>query len=204
MNSGGAPPPQTANQDMGSIQRGGRGRGRPVNARKWKSINEPIGSVRGNPVYTHEDGPYAFLSSRQIGVRECVLCGGFEYDGDDIDIHGSSVCDPCSSIIMNLKHHKHSGEYVTWPNQSRDPEPRDPAKNISPSLRRRVHERDHYACRYCGARQELEVDHIVPVTRGGGKELDNLTTACHTCNQYKFNRTPGQAGMVLHPPETFA
>src|SRR5690606_18117644 len=104
-----------------------------------------------------------------------------------------------------LKHHKHSGQYVTWPNEE---SPRDRERRlrrpIKPGLRRQVHERDYYACRYCGARQALVVDHVVPVSRGGENELDNLVTACTSCNTKKLDRTPEEAGLTLHPPETFA
>lgn len=48
-----------------------------------------------------------------------------------------------------------------------------------------VFERDGYTCQYCGAKApdaELHVDHIVPVSKGGGNSLDNLVTACAACN----------------------
>lgn len=44
-------------------------------------------------------------------------------------------------------------------------------------------------CAYCGAENvPLEVDHIVPRSRGGSDRVSNLTLACHTCNQKKGNR----------------
>ena len=39
-------------------------------------------------------------------------------------------------------------------------------------------------CSYCGNIME-EIDHIVPVARGGGSQWDNLTPACRTCNRSK-------------------
>lgn len=56
---------------------------------------------------------------------------------------------------------------------------------ITPRTRYEVFERDGYTCQYCGAKAsdvELHVDHIVPVSKGGGNGLDNLVTACATCN----------------------
>ena len=57
------------------------------------------------------------------------------------------------------------------------------------SERDAVLRRDHQTCRQCGARQEdgvrLEVDHIVPVARGGTNDPYNLQTLCRACNQTK-------------------
>ncbi|QUI30672.1 HNH endonuclease [Streptomyces alfalfae] len=45
--------------------------------------------------------------------------------------------------------------------------------------------RDRFTCQRCSARTELEVDHIVPVARGGTWELDNLWTLCKGCHRRK-------------------
>jgi hypothetical protein len=52
-------------------------------------------------------------------------------------------------------------------------------------------------CVYCGLRADrLEVEHIVPVTRGGTDDLTNLTLACPTCNRRKGRQTAAEFG---HP-----
>lgn len=61
------------------------------------------------------------------------------------------------------------------------------------SLRRRfkVLSRDKYACVYCGRSAPnvvLEIDHKIPVKRGGSDEMDNLITACFDCNRGKFDQ----------------
>lgn len=43
-------------------------------------------------------------------------------------------------------------------------------------------------CAYCG-KPAGEVDHIVPLTRGGTSEADNLTSACRSCNARKHNKS---------------
>jgi hypothetical protein len=58
-------------------------------------------------------------------------------------------------------------------------------------LRWDVLKRNDYRCVKCGARPpdvELEVDHIVPVSRGGTNDLTNLRTLCRPCNQGKKDR----------------
>jgi len=61
------------------------------------------------------------------------------------------------------------------------------------ALRQAVFERDDFTCQYCGARHlPLECDHILPVSRGGLNEIENLTTACRPCNQSKHDMTPDE------------
>jgi 5-methylcytosine-specific restriction endonuclease McrA len=53
-------------------------------------------------------------------------------------------------------------------------------------VRARIYARDDYTCRYCGERGgRLECDHVVPLSKGGSDEDDNLVTACWRCNRSK-------------------
>ena len=55
-------------------------------------------------------------------------------------------------------------------------------------LRYRVLVRDHFKCCLCGANPAviagvtLQVDHVVPWSKGGETVLDNLQTTCNVCN----------------------
>lgn len=42
-----------------------------------------------------------------------------------------------------------------------------------------------YRCLCCGTTRHLGLDHIVPVSRGGKTELDNLQLLCRDCNHRK-------------------
>lgn len=69
-----------------------------------------------------------------------------------------------------------------------------------PLSRRTVLARDLYTCQYCGTqpgRTELTIDHVVPRSRGGGTNWENVVAACGPCNRRKGNRTPEEAGMRL-------
>lgn len=60
--------------------------------------------------------------------------------------------------------------------------------------------RDKYLCLYCGntfARHALTRDHVLPLSRGGRDEWENVVAACNHCNLKKSNRTPQQANMPL-------
>lgn len=44
------------------------------------------------------------------------------------------------------------------------------------------------ACCYCGSREHLSVDHLIPTKRGGANSGDNLVWACRSCNSSKCAR----------------
>lgn len=85
-------------------------------------------------------------------------------------------------------------ESTVWMEEAR-PIPRD--------VRKAVLDRDEYICRYCGHRsQTIEVDHVIPVSKGGTSTPDNLVTACRDCNRRKGGRRPKEAGMEVLPEGT--
>lgn len=45
--------------------------------------------------------------------------------------------------------------------------------------------RDGHMCVRCGATNDLTLDHIVPVVRGGSHGIANLQTLCASCNEWK-------------------
>jgi 5-methylcytosine-specific restriction endonuclease McrA len=50
-------------------------------------------------------------------------------------------------------------------------------------------------CAYCGRENvPLEIEHIIPKSRGGTNRVSNLTLACHECNQRKGNMTAAEFG----------
>ena len=55
--------------------------------------------------------------------------------------------------------------------------------------------RDRFSCQYCGCRQELTFDHLIPRSRGGQTKWDNVLTACSPCNLRKGSLTPEQVGL---------
>ena len=64
--------------------------------------------------------------------------------------------------------------------------------------------RDQYRCQYCGRtqlelkpREQLTRDHLIPISRGGLNEWNNVVTACSPCNTRKANRLPHEISM--HP-----
>jgi uncharacterized phage protein (TIGR02220 family) len=59
---------------------------------------------------------------------------------------------------------------------------------IPDALRKAVFARDGGKCRLCQAEENIEIDHIHPVSRGGNSEIENLQLLCRPCNRRKRTR----------------
>ena len=63
---------------------------------------------------------------------------------------------------------------------------------MSQSLRYNILQRDGFRCQICGASAaqgaKLEVDHIIPVSKGGLTIPQNLRTLCESCNRGKRDK----------------
>ena len=64
--------------------------------------------------------------------------------------------------------------------------------------RRAVFYRDGFRCQYCGKQsKDLTLDHILPRSRKGPHEWENVVSACIPCNHRKAGQTPREANMRL-------
>jgi 5-methylcytosine-specific restriction endonuclease McrA len=60
--------------------------------------------------------------------------------------------------------------------------------------------RDGFTCQYCRSTLDpraLNLDHVMPRSRGGATSWENVVTSCYPCNQRKAGRTPEEASMAL-------
>ena len=69
---------------------------------------------------------------------------------------------------------------------------------MTSKLRQTIKERDNYTCKKCGnsiynePNLLLEIDHIVPVSKGGKTQENNLQVLCWKCNREKSNKIKNQ------------
>lgn len=67
-------------------------------------------------------------------------------------------------------------------------------ETIPLNVRWKILKKDNYTCVKCGQSPaknnnvELEIDHILPVAKGGTNDIENLQTLCRNCNQGKKDK----------------
>lgn len=100
-----------------------------------------------------------------------------------------------SEIYMSfdqLEHMRESSPSLVQPADTRSVSAEHRARQrqlMTPELRRQIAERDNYTCQKCGRYMPdgfgLEIDHIVPVSKGGETVPWNLQVLCYKCNAEK-------------------
>jgi 5-methylcytosine-specific restriction endonuclease McrA len=128
-----------------------------------------------------------FYAGRARAVAEDFRTYGFEHwcdlrprDGDEV-IHTPTMTILVPRVIQLVRYDRLPKREVRF-------------------TRRNVFYRDKNRCQYCGRvfpQRHLNLDHVVPLSRGGSSSWKNVVCACVDCNSKKGNRTPLEAGMSL-------
>ena len=135
------------------------------------------------------NGEYLDISRNILDYREQIgnglfvlLCLSVHPDYNDLLIANEldMDLDEVISAIVNLQRHG----FVNYEKRFHGTIPR----NIPIWLRKEILERDR-CCVSCGSFENLEIDHIIPVSKGGSSERENLQILCKTCNRKKAART---------------
>lgn len=66
--------------------------------------------------------------------------------------------------------------------------------------RKNIYERDNHTCQYCGKKfgtEDLNIDHVIPRSKGGKNTWENLVCSCIKCNRRKKDDTLKESGMKL-------
>lgn len=104
---------------------------------------------------------------------------GYLYAQQDIRrAHAAGYMRPLE--IANILYDHGVRKIVQWDGKNGEP----PKLDITPwaEIRNAVLLRDGAVCAYCGSTENLHIDHVLPVFRGGSPELENLQVLCRSCN----------------------
>jgi len=78
--------------------------------------------------------------------------------------------------------------YPTYIEHPQKPKRQKSQPSPKRDYRQIVFERDGYKCVKCGDDENLTADHIIPISKGGKTNMENLRTLCKSCNSSKGNR----------------
>lgn len=98
----------------------------------------------------------------------------------------------CEAIVEERREQRRRQKQIE--EQEKLESPQKFRKPLKPSQRTRILERDGYQCVWCHVQKKLQIDHIVPVSRGGSDEDTNLRTLCRGCNRKKFDQLDHEMG----------
>jgi HNH endonuclease len=83
-----------------------------------------------------------------------------------------------------------------------------PDPHLPTEIRKTVKERANFVCEYCLALSQFSfhpfpVDHIIPLSKGGTNDLDNLALSCQHCNNCKYNKAEAIDPLTGNPAQLF-
>lgn len=141
----------------------------------------------------------ANLKSARSAINGLVEKGCIRLEG--LAARRTYVVD-AAAVIAFVEQNDGRDEVATQINR-REPSPYVRARNAWNHIRARVSpaifKRDNFACRECGIKNDLTVDHIIALVDGGTNDDANLQTLCRACNTRKFNtgRSSKHAGTAM-------
>jgi Holliday junction DNA helicase RuvB len=136
-------------------------------------------------------------------TRHDAKCLLLEIDQDATDLIVRSTNGTPSSVLNLIRHvrvfakikktsQKITAEIATealklLESNERLEDAKQARQGIPSNVRREVWRRDGGKCVKCGSRENLEYDHIIPVSQGGGNTARNIELLCEACNRAKSN-----------------
>ena len=77
------------------------------------------------------------------------------------------------------------------------------SRHVSATTRVELLKKAEHKCQACGSTEKLEVDHVLPISKGGDGRIENLQILCRSCNRKKRSRNISAqqlAGLLPSPP----
>lgn len=105
-----------------------------------------------------------------------VITNSFEYNYEYIQRRYDDLADIGFECTLRAYHSKNQRKLATR------------------ELRERIMIRDNYTCQLCGKHMPdevgLQIDHIIPIAKGGKTVASNLRVLCSKCNNLKSDKMP--------------
>jgi 5-methylcytosine-specific restriction endonuclease McrA len=123
------------------------------------------------------------------------------------EVNGEKYIQVVNFIKHQNPHYKEVPSEIPAPEGHIDSEYKSPPP--TEAERQAIFKRDGFKCIICGATDNLTLDHIIPRSKGGTSEPENLQTLCKRCNTSKGNKLDfmsaqqeGNGGLTSIQPRT--
>ncbi|MBQ8982655.1 MAG: HNH endonuclease [Lachnospiraceae bacterium] len=152
-----------------------------------KDIQQYLANVPSFVMENDEDGFYSRLGFATISEKVLTVNYKFSYTSNSGKAQRSFTVPMTEETIVELV--KILEGKLTMASFAKEQR-----ALMTSKLRQLILERDNYTCKYCdnSALKEpnllLEIDHIIPVSKGGCTVEDNLQTLCWKCNRQKGSK----------------
>ncbi len=127
-----------------------------------------------------------WMAPHQVVAWEKAICHEYTHEIDVLERYEEEARSPSITIRFPAVARLHTLVYEK--------------KDVKFS-RANLYARDGYRCQYCGSKpltpKMLNYDHVVPRSKGGKTEWENIVTSCILCNLKKGHKTLKQSGMKL-------
>lgn len=161
---------------------------RPKNPRHWQYCSRVCSYADIKTWYNANNGDGVQRYS-EVKFKKCVVCG----EDFTTDVRGQISCVLCAGRLA--EHNVSRAKRPSKIHITRAKKCGVPHERFDPLL---VFERAEWVCQICGISTPVskrgtydddapELDHIVPISRGGAHSLENSQCACRQCNRRKSN-----------------
>ena len=110
----------------------------------------------------------------ELCVNDLILC---------YEIEGCKFIQVANFLKHQMPHHKEANSIIPAPTGFKQQTRYQ--YDVSEELRHNIFERDENKCLKCGSVEDLSIDHIIPLSKGGDNSTENLQTLCKRCNSSK-------------------
>lgn len=100
-------------------------------------------------------------------------------------VTGQRRCEPCHDKRIPYKDGSRNAAY--WRSKKKNKKKRG-ADSMGHIFLRKIMYSNFVHCALCKIDGPLSVDHIIPISKGGSKKLDNLQLLCKSCNNKKADK----------------
>ena len=132
------------------------------------------------------------MKNMRFKTKSCILCQTEYVSKNDEQLFCSRECSIEYKQFITRRYCKLCGVEVSKKSRRLLCDSCSSLRTATKKLRFELFKRDNFTCQYCGRNVKndgikIVIDHVIPYSKGGKTEMNNLVTACKDCNSGKID-----------------